>query len=120
MLNLELLDAHAITESVRNDQGDLENVTVVRDGIGKWRRDAHFRQMRRSLLLRSQRLLSVCRVGHHVTDGSSQRANLPVVLPTIRRIRLRQCTQHATRTPTKMRQFSVLFVAQTQAALLYR
>lgn len=37
MLNIELLDAHATTETVVNDYGELENVTVVRDGIGEWK-----------------------------------------------------------------------------------
>ncbi|KAI6229317.1 Acetylcholine receptor subunit alpha-type unc-38 [Aphelenchoides besseyi] len=33
MLNIQLLDADSYTEEVRNDHGELENVTVIVDGI---------------------------------------------------------------------------------------
>ncbi|KAI6233863.1 Acetylcholine receptor subunit alpha-type unc-38 [Aphelenchoides fujianensis] len=35
MLNIQLLDVDSYTEEVRNDRGELENVTVIVDGIGE-------------------------------------------------------------------------------------
>lgn len=35
MLNLELLDVDSHSEEIRNERGELENVTIVNDGIGK-------------------------------------------------------------------------------------
>jgi hypothetical protein len=34
MLNLELLDVTSHTEEVENERGEIENATIVEDGIG--------------------------------------------------------------------------------------
>lgn len=35
MLNLELLDVDSKAEEFQNERGEIENVTVVEDGIGQ-------------------------------------------------------------------------------------